>query len=228
MFNAGTDFDSRLTLTASAANVAPIAAAGPDQTDIVGKAVTLDGSASRDPDGSPQPLSFSWTRVSGPAATLSGATTARPTFTPSTTGSYVFRVQVSDGAATATDDVTVTAVANAGLPGPLTFTRQVYAAPNLDYGYLADPPITYDAGFGLIRTAQGDYREYHLFLSGPYATGTVDMSVFDCGNAFNHEFPPISLDASDVPLNGIFYLPAGTGPFPIAFFLHGTHQRSRR
>jgi hypothetical protein len=226
VFNAGTDFDSRLALTPNVANVAPIAAAGPDQTAIVGKMVTLDGTASRDADNGPQPLGYLWTRTSGPAVTLSGATTARPTFTPSATGTYAFRLQVSDGATTATDDVLVTVVDNAGLPGPFAFTRQVYAAPNLDYGYLAQPPITYDAGFGVTRVAQGDYREYHLFPSGPFASRTIDLSVFQCGG--QTEFPPISSAATNVPLNGIFYLPTGTGTFPIAFFLHGTHQPRER
>ncbi len=57
------------------AAVAPIADAGPDQTVVRGRPVTLDGSASIAAEA------YAWRQVSGPAVTLSGATTAKPTFT---------------------------------------------------------------------------------------------------------------------------------------------------
>lgn len=52
----------------------PTADAGPDQTVRRGATVTLDGSRSALVD------EYSWTQVSGPAVTLSNATTAKPTF----------------------------------------------------------------------------------------------------------------------------------------------------
>jgi hypothetical protein len=55
--------------------VAPVADAGPDQTVVRGRTVTLNGSASQAAE------SYSWRQVSGPAVTLIGATSARPTFT---------------------------------------------------------------------------------------------------------------------------------------------------
>ena len=54
---------------------APKADAGADQTVIRGRAVALDGSKSAAAE------SYAWRQVSGPAVTLSGATTARPGFT---------------------------------------------------------------------------------------------------------------------------------------------------
>jgi hypothetical protein len=57
------------------AAVAPTANAGPDQTVVRGRVVTLNGSASTAAEA------YSWRQVSGPAVTLTGATTARPTFT---------------------------------------------------------------------------------------------------------------------------------------------------
>ena len=60
-------------------NAAPIADAGPDQTVNEGVEVTLDGSNSSDPDGSI--ATFAWTQTSGPAVTLSDASSPQPTFT---------------------------------------------------------------------------------------------------------------------------------------------------
>jgi leucyl aminopeptidase len=90
-------------------NVPPVASAGPDRTVAAGTAASLDGSASSDPDAGPGPLAYAWTQVSGAAATIGNATQAVATVTPPAAGTYVFRLTVSDGAAQASDDVTVTA-----------------------------------------------------------------------------------------------------------------------
>jgi uncharacterized protein (TIGR03382 family) len=59
--------------------------------------VKLDGSGSFDPDG--DALTYTWTQLSGPAVTLTGATTARPTFTPRVANdeTFVFQLVVNDG-----------------------------------------------------------------------------------------------------------------------------------
>ena len=95
-------------------NQPPNANAGPDQNVTVNTLVTLNGSGSNDPDSGPSPLSFSWAQISGPAVTLSSPNTATPTFTPTTTGTHVFRLTVSDGAANDTDDVTVNVTGGGG------------------------------------------------------------------------------------------------------------------
>lgn len=90
-------------------NRLPLAVAGPDQTVNEGAIVTLDGSASSDPDGRIE--SFEWSQTSGPTVTLSGSDTATPGFTaPATTVALTlsFRLVVSDdGGAVATDEVQV-------------------------------------------------------------------------------------------------------------------------
>ena len=70
-------------------NVAPTANAGPDQEvdeSLEGQPslVTLDGSASTDPDGTI--ASYTWTQTEGPPVVLDDATTAKPTFTAPVVG----------------------------------------------------------------------------------------------------------------------------------------------
>ena len=78
-----------------------IANAGPDQTVNQGAKVTLDGSGSAgDID------SLSWTAPAG--TTLTGDTTAKPTFTaPTTAGTLTFTLTVKSGTETKTDTVDV-------------------------------------------------------------------------------------------------------------------------
>jgi hypothetical protein len=93
-------------------NHAPTANAGADQTVNEGTVVTLDGRASADPDS--DPLHYSWSPTSGPGFTLSGATTATPTFTAPPQPSHsqktlTFQLLVDDGlGGTASDSVNVT------------------------------------------------------------------------------------------------------------------------
>jgi len=93
-------------------NVAPIASAGLDKTVINGAPVTLDGSGSSDPDHGPAPLTYAWSQISGPAVTLTGATTANPTFTPTQTGDYAFSLVVFDGQASSPPDAVTVKVAD--------------------------------------------------------------------------------------------------------------------
>jgi uncharacterized protein (TIGR03382 family) len=87
-------------------NQRPVAHPGAGQTQAEGTlaqgeltrtVINLDGSGSFDPDG--QPLSYAWTQVAGPAVTLSGADSARPTFTAdvSANTTLAFQLVVSDG-----------------------------------------------------------------------------------------------------------------------------------
>lgn len=104
-------------------NQAPIANAGADQSVLPGVAVTLNGSASTDPDG--DSLGFRWllrARPPGSAAQLDAPTAVMPQFVADADGRYEIDLVVNDGRIdSATDTVVVTTlpsnsapVANAG------------------------------------------------------------------------------------------------------------------
>ena len=90
-------------------NQPPTADAGSDQTVDEGTQVTLDASASDDPDG--DQLGYTWTQTAGPDAGLSQSDGETTTFTaPDVDGdtTLTFEVSVSDGDLSDTDTVPVT------------------------------------------------------------------------------------------------------------------------
>ena len=99
----------------------PVADAGPDQGNIrLNQSITLDGSASFDPDGNPLTYSWSLSKPAGSVAALSSLTNVRPTFTVDLPGTYVVQLIVNDGRLNSAPNtvnistVNVAPVANAG------------------------------------------------------------------------------------------------------------------
>ncbi len=102
---------------------APVANAGANQTiTLPSNSVTLDGSGSKDADGTI--TTYAWTKVSGPAqGTISSASSMSTTATNLAQGTYIFQLTVTDNSNfTGSDSVTITVngvanqlpVANAG------------------------------------------------------------------------------------------------------------------
>jgi hypothetical protein len=151
-------------------NLAPTAAAGEDQAIRAGDIVNLDGSASFDDNTATIDLDYAWSFSSLPAgslATLSGDTTATPSFTADLPGTYVVELVVTDeGAlpsaadqveissdnlaptAAAGDDQLVIIGANGALDGsgssdpesdPLTFDWAITSAPAGSLAVVDDP-----------------------------------------------------------------------------------------
>ena len=88
---------SVVVITASKANVAPVAVAGENQSVYRGAIVKLDGALSL--DANYDPLTYKWTLVSVPLeskATLLLPTAVRPTFVADKAGTYVVSLKVND------------------------------------------------------------------------------------------------------------------------------------
>jgi hypothetical protein len=83
-----------LTKRVRTGNDAPVADAGPDQIGVPSGTMTLDGSASYDPEG--DPITYQWTQIAGPAVSINGATSVKATFTSVDAQSYAFRLTVKD------------------------------------------------------------------------------------------------------------------------------------
>lgn len=105
--NSGDSGFDEVKVTVIQTNQTPIANAGPDQTlTLPTNSVTVNGGGS-DVDGSIS--SYSWSQTSGPAATVSGQTTATLNLTNLIEGTYVFTLTVTDNqGATGSDQVIVT------------------------------------------------------------------------------------------------------------------------
>ena len=87
-----------VTISATNANAAPVANAGVAQNVLTTSVVTIDGSASTDANG--DVLTYAWTLTSKPVgstATLTSATSAKPTFIADIAGTYVASLVVNDG-----------------------------------------------------------------------------------------------------------------------------------
>jgi hypothetical protein len=153
----------------SVPNNAPVANAGPDLGSIiVGTVITMNGSASTDPNG--DPLTYSWsliTKPAGSAAVLVNPTSVTPTFTVDRVGDYVVQLIVNDGGLNSAPDTAIIStnnvapVANAGpdqggiAPGslvtldgsassdgdgdPLTYSWSLTAKPAGSAAVLANP-----------------------------------------------------------------------------------------
>jgi hypothetical protein len=77
-------------------NDAPVANAGPDQNLSAGTtSANLSGSAT---DANGDPITFSWSQISGPAATITNSSRADTSVTGLSSGNtYIFRLSASDG-----------------------------------------------------------------------------------------------------------------------------------
>jgi hypothetical protein len=128
--------------------------------------VELDGSASRDPDAGPQPLTYFWEQLSGPSVLIASSTAPVASITPMIAGTYLFRLTVDDGEDQATDTVAVLVGAGAA--------DVASAVTGSDTSALTSTSGEWDTN-NQRRSWWNSYRQRWdavLPVSGPPATGT--------------------------------------------------------
>ena len=165
------------------ANTAPIANAGSNQTVTSGVTVTLNGTASSDPDGTI--ASYAWTQTAGtPTVTLTSGTTSQPTFpapTVATAASLTFSLVVTDnrGATSPAASVNVTvnpaAGGNVDVTGQVTFARVPFG-PNLSSGLNYASPVQRPAR-GVTVRARDAGTQTVLATASSDDTGNYTLSV---------------------------------------------------
>jgi hypothetical protein len=104
-----------MTLTVTGTSVPPIVAVGADKIlTLPSNSFSVTATAS-DPNGTI--TAYSWTKVSGPTATLAGANTITLSASSLLAGTYVFRLTVTDNSGlTAFDEMTVTVLSSGQSP----------------------------------------------------------------------------------------------------------------
>ncbi|HEY9006880.1 MAG TPA: malectin domain-containing carbohydrate-binding protein [Ohtaekwangia sp.] len=162
-------------------NAVPTVNAGADKTVILPTtSVSLTGTAS-DSDGSI--ASYSWTKVSGPTATLGSITTATLNVTALLQGTYTFRLTVKDNAgASAYDDVVVTVNTTASKP-PATTSTVIYRV-NTGGSAISASPLDW------VSDTQAGKSKYLDAASANYTSGGSNWSGTNSTGAPNNLFGP--------------------------------------
>ena len=163
----------RLTAVASGSNRAPTADAGIDQNVPMGTVVTLDGSASSDPDGNP--ITYVWTLDSKPAnstAAIVDGSSPRPSLTPDQAGTYIASLVVTDSLneKSVADQVVVTV-------NPVNKNNAPVAVAGPAQNVLVDATVELDGSGSL--DADGDLLSYSWSFTSKPAGSTAQLSYID-------------------------------------------------
>lgn len=161
------------TLTAAAANSAPVANAGVNQNVTTGSTVTLSGTGSTDANG--DTLTYRWSMASVPStssAALSSSTAAAPTFTADVSGTYVVNLIVNDGKVDSSNVGAVTVTASAANSAPVA-----NAGSNQTVTRTGSPAVVTVTLDGTASTdANGDALTYLWAITTKPASSTASLS----------------------------------------------------
>jgi len=163
----------------------PIADAGPNQLNVAAGEITLNGSGSYDPLG--LALTYQWTQITGNPVTLSGANSAKATFTAAANQTYSFRLTVKN-----TDNLQAAASTTVSTSSPnaariIQFTANpagIQPGQNSTLTWVVDnasavtisPNIgAVDARSGSVSVTPAQTTTYTLTATGP--TGNVTAST---------------------------------------------------
>ncbi len=160
--------------TAPVENRPPVADAGLPQTVAPGDEVTLDGSASSDPNG--DPLNYLWQQMGGPAVTFTPELSVTTFTAPNAAGVLTFTLTVTDtGGLQDTDEVVVTVLAE-----PVYYTLTVETT---GQGMVQLTPLgpKYKAGTVVTLTAQAaagwKFANWNGDLSDVALVKTITMNT---------------------------------------------------
>ncbi|MET3399110.1 PKD repeat protein [Chitinophaga ginsengisegetis] len=140
-----------ITVTAAAVNKPPVAVVGSDiQIQLPVSSAALDGSASSDADG--QIVTWLWEKTAGPAGgNLSAANASKTNATNLQTGTYTFRLTVTDNngaTATASVNVTVLPLENKAPVAQTQGDRSIQQPMN---SFIADGSSSYDPDGNIVK-----------------------------------------------------------------------------
>ena len=161
-------------------NKPPQANAGPDRDAEVGVAVPLDGSESTDPDG--DALTYSWQLIDSPpgsGALIADSDRVDAELNPDVEGTFLVRLEVSDGMATATDWVTISAFPEGTNLPPVCSTTGDQTT-DMEIGVVIDGSATFDPNLDPLDIVWS-------VISGPSGT----EPVFDDSASPSTVFTPI-------------------------------------
>jgi hypothetical protein len=175
-------FDSVAVYVNPAANIPPVANAGPAITLILpANSTTLDGSKSADADGTIS--SYQWTKISGPQDPVTtGADSAVLSLNGLVAGVYVYQLVVTDNnGATGNTQVKITVVAPPNIsPVANAGNAQVIVAPansvNLDGTASYDPDGTITAYSWVLSSGQGAVTISNGNTASPGVSGLIPGS----------------------------------------------------
>jgi Carbohydrate binding module (family 6)/Secretion system C-terminal sorting domain len=173
--NAGATATDDVQVTVlGAANIPPVAMAGPDQTiTLPTNSVSLTGSGT-DADGSV--ISYNWSKISGPTQyAIDNSNIADPVISNLVAGTYTFRLTVSDNqGASATDDMNIVVNSSSSVNNiPGRIEAENYSTMS---GVQIEGADDVGGGFAVGWIDQGDWMDYNVNVttSGTY---TVNFRV---------------------------------------------------
>jgi len=208
-------------------NKPPVAEAGPDQTAYVGFIVTLDGSASADPDN--DDISYQWQQTGGSAVTLTNANTAITQFTVSVAAGSVlsFRLTVTDiWGLQSSDTIAVTVQENPKKPAQ-TALYTAYAGigyGRADYTTTDDDEFLYNVMLDDLNTITGNLVLDTIF-NDPDALAKLLrlVLIIPLTTTFNYTYPDTGVACSIkiVPGSLVHGYRAFTGDLSVNFSATG-------